>query len=93
MDIYKPSPDSNNGKLILYVHGGGWYTGSKTEAAHWAKELQGLGHSAVCLDYALANKSPDNCYPRKLMDIEKAIAFMKWNEKSGWIQKRIPHNS
>lgn len=86
-DIWYPSADDRARRpTVIYLHGGGWFMGSKD----WGDPLTGGGRSAalsepieimakqgfniVNLDYALA---PAYRYPVPLLQLNEAIRFLR----------------
>jgi acetyl esterase/lipase len=66
MDLYRP--EEPNGAAVLYIHGGGWTSGSKTGgigSEMWA-ELLGRGHLVAAIDYRLA---PEYQFPAQMEDV------------------------
>ncbi|MDO9375643.1 MAG: alpha/beta hydrolase [Ferruginibacter sp.] len=76
LDIYFPGSDTKNSKTIIYVHGGAWYAGDKTEATHWAKYFQKIGYTFICINYRLTHTQENNIHPAQINDIDTAINFI-----------------
>lgn len=89
LDIWRLNAnDQAKHPTIIFMHGGGWFMGSK----NWGDPLAGggadgaldetvailarEGFAVVNLDYALA---PDYRYPTPLIQLNEAIAFLKAN--------------
>jgi acetyl esterase/lipase len=77
LDLYLPAPPPA-GKLspaVVWVHGGGWTGGTKSEAR--AKEicttLVNAGYVAVSIDYRLG----DGAWPTCLLDCKNAVRFLR----------------
>ncbi|MCX6951917.1 MAG: alpha/beta hydrolase, partial [Verrucomicrobia bacterium] len=77
LDLYLPVPPAA-GKLspgIVWIHGGGWTGGIKTEAR--AKEfcttLANAGYVAVSVEYRLG----DGAWPTNLHDCKNAVRFLR----------------
>lgn len=77
MDIYFPDDMSEKCPVFIEIHGGAWYFGQKS-SVEFRPFLMGLerGYICVSLDYTL---SPDGVYPQAVVEIKKAIDFLKKN--------------
>jgi acetyl esterase/lipase len=78
MDIYHPTPTKTKVPVIVYIHGGGWYSGDKTTGAGQA-DISGLvkrGYAVVSVDYRLA---PRYKFPAQIEDLKCAIRFLREN--------------
>ncbi|MCR4394085.1 MAG: alpha/beta hydrolase [Dehalococcoidales bacterium] len=85
LDIYYPE---NGGKLspaILYIHGGGWYSGDKEDRSYrdLLQSLVKRGYLVAAVDYRLA---PRNKFPTQLEDVNCALHFLITNSKSYGIE-------
>ena len=76
LDIYFPDSSKKNNRTIVYVHGGAWYAGDKTEAKHWAKYFQNIGYTFVCINYRLTHTQENYIHPAQIHDIDAAINFI-----------------
>ena len=74
LDLYRPSAmPSAAMPLVIWVHGGGWSKGSKTNCpAAW---LATKGYSVASLDFRLL---PENPWPAQ---IEDPVAALRWLRK------------
>jgi acetyl esterase/lipase len=77
LDLYR-SPTHPAGCPVLFqIHGGGWVTGSKNEQAlPLMMQLASRGWVCVSADYRL---SPHATFPDHLVDVKKALAWIKEN--------------
>jgi acetyl esterase/lipase len=79
LDAYYPS-DSIEKKdklpLIVWTHGGGLISGSKTQLSNYCKILASKGYSVVSIDYTVA---PKGKYPSPIRQLNKALAFISAN--------------
>ncbi len=77
MDIYFPENMKEKCSVFIEVHGGAWYFGQKS-SVEFKPFLYGLekGYICVSLDYTL---SPKATYPQAVVEIKKAIDFLKKN--------------
>ena len=75
LDLFMPDNASNDLRPgIVFVHGGGWVGGDKSEFANRAKELAGSGYVAISVNYRLA---PRNKYPVPLQDCQAAVRWLR----------------
>ncbi len=78
MDIYSPSQKEGLFPAIIYVHGGGWYSGDKTTGAG-QDDIQALvnnGYLVASIDYRLA---PKYQFPAQIEDLQCAVRFLRSN--------------
>ncbi|MEN9577474.1 MAG: hypothetical protein RJA70_483 [Pseudomonadota bacterium] len=75
MDLYTPSSSAPARSPVVFIHGGGWISGSKGRFYH--RPLLGLaaaGHQVFSLNYPLAPESP---FPGPLRSLLKALAALR----------------
>ncbi len=79
LDAYIPS-DYDNSRVIIYLHGGGWTGGDKSEfPAELVEELVGKRkYILVSMNYRLVREGK-NTFPAQVEDIKKALAFLAGN--------------
>ncbi len=77
MDIYFPDEMQDKCPVFVEVHGGAWYFGQKS-SVEFKPFLHGLkrGYICVSVDYTL---SPDAVFPQAVIEIKKAIDYLKKN--------------
>jgi len=73
LDIISPKLAAN-GKVILWVHGGGYVGDDKKKVEHYMVALANSSFTVVSINYALA---PKHHYPVQLKQIEEAYLFIK----------------
>jgi acetyl esterase len=71
-------PEGTNGPLptIVWVHGGGWVTGSKEGVGNYAKILAGHGYSTVSAEYA---RGFGVTYPEPAEQVNAALGYLVRN--------------
>jgi acetyl esterase/lipase len=77
LDIY--TPDSTGGEprpVILWVHGGGFVSGSAAKVADYAILLAHAGYTVATLDYSLA---PGSRYPVPVRQGDAALRYLRSN--------------
>lgn len=60
LDVYYPSESTSALPTVVWVHGGGWIAGSKTDTDGYFKLLADQGFTVISVDYSLG---PDAYYP------------------------------
>ena len=70
LDIYRP--DVANPPLVIYVHGGAWRAGSKSDAP--VSVLTSHGFAVASVDYRLSVEAE---FPAPIHDIKAAIRFLR----------------
>ena len=73
MDIY--FPDSGGPwRTLVYIHGGSWMHGDKSEAAMFARMMTSLDYAVVSLNYRLY---PPATWPMMIEDVKCAIRSLR----------------
>jgi acetyl esterase/lipase len=74
MDVYHP--EDPNGAAVVFIHGGGWTSGSKNggSGSEMWPELLGRGYLVVSIDYRLA---PEHPFPAQMEDVTCAVLYLK----------------
>ena len=81
LDIYRPRSSKKFLPAILQIHGGGWISGSKRQAALLMSHMAAQGW--VCFS-AVHRFSPEIVFPEHLIDIKRALNWIRKNsEKYG----------
>ncbi|MDO9634769.1 MAG: alpha/beta hydrolase fold domain-containing protein [Paludibacter sp.] len=76
LDVYVPAGVVTPTKTIVYIHGGGWQSGSKSKTMDYCQKLYDAGYIVVGVDYRL---SSDSIFPAQIFDCKTAIRFLKKN--------------
>lgn len=79
LDVYYPTAISNTSQVlpvIVWVHGGGWISGSKSQVGSYCRILTSKGFCVIAIDYSLA---PEKSYPAPLIETNEALAFISEN--------------
>ena len=72
LDVYLPKNTDENTPVVLWIHGGAYVGGDKSDIRYYATALASEGYAVVCMNYALA---PEHNYPTPLMQIDD---MMNW---------------
>jgi len=79
LDIYLP-PSSEKGDalrpLVVYIHGGGWRSGSKNDWHPSFRDLLENGFAVACISYRLTTKAP---WPAQIHDSKAAVRWLRAN--------------
>ncbi len=79
LDLYLPKPVSAQQKPgIVFVHGGGWRAGFRTNFTPMAIAMAEHGYVAATISYRL---SPEAQYPAAIHDVKAAIRWLRKNAK------------
>ncbi|KAL1916824.1 uncharacterized protein VTP21DRAFT_5528 [Calcarisporiella thermophila] len=74
LDLYLGLPSS---PLVVYVHGGAWRTGDKSEFQDLGEYLQGKGLTIAIVNYRLSPRSGNGIkHPAHLEDLLAALEFL-----------------
>src|SRR5262245_47218324 len=77
LDVFYPSAIADKPlPTIVWVHGGGWVSGSKEEIANYGKVLAGRGYTVVGVDYSLA---PGKTFPTPIRQLNAALGYLVRN--------------
>ena len=76
LDLYRPMQVDGALPVYLWVHGGGWFGGSKEENAGYFKIVASHGYAVVAPRYSLA---PTQRYPAPARQIMAALAYLQAN--------------
>lgn len=76
MDIYRPSTGGSPAPVVLYIHGGAWIRGTKSNDLDLI-DIQALvqaGFAVAALDYRL---SPEHPFPAQIEDVKCAVRYLR----------------
>lgn len=74
LDFYEPTQRRPERPLIVWIHGGAWRSGSKSDVP--IAKLREQGFAIASVDYRL---SPVAKFPAQIFDIKAAIRYMRAN--------------
>jgi acetyl esterase/lipase len=79
LDLYLPKHSSAPAQpAIIFVHGGGWRAGYRTNFTAFAIAMAERGYAAATISYRL---SPEAKYPAAIYDVKAAIRWLRKNAK------------
>jgi acetyl esterase/lipase len=74
LDLYIPQGLTTRAPLIIFIHGGGWQSGSKGGAMGFCDTLFRRGFVVADINYRL---SGDSIFPAQIFDCKAAIRWLK----------------
>lgn len=74
-DLYQPENIAEHGlrPTVVWIHGGGWISGSKEHGSGYFKMLAQQGFNVISVEYQMA---PEHVYPTQLQQIDRALAYI-----------------
>ncbi len=79
LDVFYPKARRRKGyPAVLFVHGGGWRSGDRSQHVPMAQQLAARGYVTVTAEYRL---SPEALYPAAVHDLKAAIRWLRANAK------------
>jgi pectinesterase len=79
LDVFYPEEKSKRNHIaILFIHGGGWRTGNRTQHYPLARQLAQLGYTVYIPEYRLSTEA---LFPAAVYDLKAAIRWVKENAK------------
>ena len=76
LDLYLPPVTANPKPGIVFVHGGGWTAGDKSDFASWGQYYASLGYVCISINYRLA---PAYTWPAQIDDAQSSVRWMRKN--------------
>jgi acetyl esterase/lipase len=85
LDLYTPSEAPSGLPTLLYLHGGAWAVGDKSDAvAERLMPIVASGFAVASVNYRLI---PSVRYPAPVHDVKAAVRWLRANGPStGWIR-------
>lgn len=75
-DIFLPPLEEKNRPAVLFIHGGGWIEGDRSQLRGYGILLARLGFVCMCNSYRLSNES---IWPAQIQDVNCAIRYLRTN--------------
>ncbi|GAA3903621.1 alpha/beta hydrolase [Sphingomonas limnosediminicola] len=76
LDVYRPAKSIAGAPTVVWIHGGGFVSGRRSDLTNYAKILAGQGFNVVNIDYTIA---PEAHYPTPIRQVNQALAFLTRN--------------
>ncbi|MEM9470116.1 MAG: alpha/beta hydrolase [Pseudomonadota bacterium] len=73
LDIYRKDTFTKSTPIMIYVHGGGWFKGSKNNIGYKAQAFNQAGYAFVSVEYPLV---PEATVEQQAQSIAQAISFL-----------------
>jgi glycerophosphoryl diester phosphodiesterase len=73
-DLYLPNNSSGLRPAVIFIHGGGWSSGTKEQAAPIAAALANHGYVVFNINYRLVGQGGE--FPGNVNDVRKALNFV-----------------
>jgi acetyl esterase/lipase len=87
LDIYRPKNAGRNVPLLVFIHGGSWKWGKRSDYLVYLVDFAKRGFITATVSYRLLNDGP---YPACIEDITDAVSwFFKNGENYGYDTSRI----
>lgn len=78
MDVYRPLNQKAKVPAILFLHGGGWSLGDKSNCSIYGESFTRLGFVCFSADYRLV-KGTRNQFPAQLEDVQHCMRWIRAN--------------
>jgi acetyl esterase/lipase len=76
LELLLPSGATSPTPLVIWIHGGGWKSGSRLPVPARAANLCGRGYAVASVDYRLM---PNAVWPAQLHDVKGAVRWLRAN--------------
>lgn len=76
MDIFLPLNRTSNSKAVIFIHGGGWVAGDKSETFNLQNYLCDNGFASASINYRFADATKGINHVSLLSDIKEAIGYL-----------------
>ena len=74
LELLLPTGATSPTPLVIWIHGGGWKSGSRLPVPTRASDLCGRGYAVASLDYRLI---PNAIWPAQLHDVKGAVRWLR----------------
>lgn len=78
LDLFAPKAGKGPFPAIVFVHGGGWDSGNRTEYRPMAQQFAARGYVCVCIEYRLTGEAK---YPAAIQDCKAAVRWLRANAR------------
>ena len=76
LDVYQPPAAPSPSPIVIFIHGGGWISGDKADAAPLGRSLAAAGFVVFAINYSL-DLSTVPAYPREVTDVRTALTWVR----------------
>jgi acetyl esterase/lipase len=74
LDLYRPAGTEHPVPVVIWLHGGGWFTGDRKLAPDLARHFCAAGIAMASAEYRLSGQA---LFPAQLHDVRAAIRFLR----------------
>ncbi len=74
LDLYRPATADSPVPVVVWLHGGGWFTGDRTLAPDLHRFVRATGIAVASIEYRLSGQA---LFPAQLHDVRSAIRFLR----------------
>jgi acetyl esterase/lipase len=78
LDLFLPQTGTGPFATVVYIHGGGWSSGSRRQFQRYAAQMATFGFAGLTIDYRLSSEAK---YPAAVKDCRAAILWIQANAK------------
>ena len=79
LDVFYPKAKRRKGyPAVLFIHGGGWRSGDRSQHVPMAQQLAAKGYVTATAEYRLSTEAP---YPAAVHDLKAAIRWLRANAR------------
>ncbi|MBF9222653.1 alpha/beta hydrolase [Hymenobacter ruricola] len=80
LDVFYPKAKRRKGyPAVLFIHGGGWRSGDRSQHVPMAQQLAAKGYVTVTAEYRLSTEA---LYPAAVTDLKAAVRWLRANAKT-----------
>jgi acetyl esterase/lipase len=76
LDVFRPAGADGALPTVVWIHGGAWISGDKSNVDPYVKIIASHGYTTVSLNYTV---SPETTYPTAVGQLNDALAFLVAN--------------
>ena len=78
MELYIPDESCGPTPMVIYIHGGGWLTGTAKDVLDYVDDLIARGFAVASFSYRF---SQHEVYPAQIHDCKGAVRYLRGNAK------------
>lgn len=76
LDVFYPEGTQEALPTVVWVHGGAWISGNKSDVENYLKILSEQGYTTVSVNYSIA---PEHRYPTPIYQLNDALTYVQEN--------------
>jgi acetyl esterase/lipase len=73
LDVYSPSDSTGPLPTLIWIHGGAWISGDKSNVDPYVQMIAAEGYTGVSLNYTVA---PEAAYPTAITQLNQALRYL-----------------